>query len=61
MLNALLSFILYVSLLSLLLIGRFVIIGQMDKSSKAHSRIIWSCGWSHDDACFATASRDKRV
>lgn len=39
----------------------FTLIAQMDKTSKAHTRIIWSCSWSPDDRCFATASRDKRV
>ena len=39
----------------------FVLVGKMEKSSNAHSRIIWSCSWSHDDCCFATASRDKKV
>ena len=39
----------------------FTLIGKLDKASKAHSRIIWACTWSHDDCCFATASRDKRV
>ena len=36
-------------------------VAVMDKSIKAHSRIIWSCSWSHDDICFATSSRDKKV
>ena len=33
----------------------------MSKTSTAHARIIWCCSWTHDDVCFATASRDKRV
>ena len=32
-----------------------------DKSIRSHTRIIWACSWSHDDQCFATASRDKKV
>ena len=29
------------------------------KLKDAHSRIIWGISWSHDDALFATASREK--
>ncbi|XP_019857686.1 PREDICTED: probable elongator complex protein 2 [Amphimedon queenslandica] len=36
-------------------------VSVMDKNTKAHTRIIWSCSWSHDDVCFATASRDRKV
>ncbi|XP_069111891.1 elongator complex protein 2-like [Argopecten irradians] len=32
-----------------------------DKKSAVHSRIIWSCAWSHDDKYFVTAARDKKV
>lgn len=30
------------------------------KLKDAHSRIIWGVNWSHDDAFFATASREKQ-
>lgn len=26
-----------------------------------HTRIVWSCDWSHDERYFVTTSRDKRV
>ena len=39
----------------------FKLVAQIDKTSRTHARIIWSCSWSHDDVCFATASRDKKV
>lgn len=29
------------------------------KEKDAHSRIIWGCSWSHDDAFFTTVSREK--
>ena len=32
-----------------------------DKKSSVHSRVIWSCSWSHDDLYFVTVSRDKKV
>ncbi|XP_060597873.1 elongator complex protein 2-like [Ruditapes philippinarum] len=39
----------------------FSCIASVDKKTCLHSRIIWSCCWSHDDKYFATASRDKKV
>ena len=31
------------------------------QDGKAHSRIIWDAGWSHDDRYVISASRDKSV
>ncbi|XP_072041091.1 elongator complex protein 2-like [Amphiura filiformis] len=39
----------------------FQLIAKTDKKTSVHTRIIWSCCWSHDDKFFATASRDKKV
>ncbi|XP_076094139.1 elongator complex protein 2-like [Mytilus galloprovincialis] len=39
----------------------FTRISGTNKSNTAHTRIIWSCAWSHDDKYFLTASRDKKV
>ncbi|XP_053373737.1 elongator complex protein 2-like [Mercenaria mercenaria] len=39
----------------------FMRIANVDKKTCVHSRIIWSCCWSHDDKYFVTASRDKKV
>uniref|UniRef100_H2Y854 Elongator complex protein 2 n=1 Tax=Ciona savignyi TaxID=51511 RepID=H2Y854_CIOSA len=38
----------------------FSIHAKSDKKT-CHSRIIWSCSWSHDTNFFITASRDKKI
>lgn len=33
----------------------------LNSKNTYHTRIIWSCDWSHDDKYFVTTSRDKRA
>lgn len=40
---------------------QFELIRFINSKNVYHTRIIWSCDWSHDDKYFATTSRDKRV
>ncbi|XP_030381298.1 probable elongator complex protein 2 [Scaptodrosophila lebanonensis] len=39
----------------------YVLMASTDKSNGIHTRIIWSCDWSHDSKYFATSSRDGKV
>ncbi|KAI9576037.1 probable elongator complex protein 2 [Glossina fuscipes] len=39
----------------------FVLTASSDKSSGMHTRVIWSCDWSHDSQYFITASRDGKA
>lgn len=39
----------------------FELIRSINTKNPYHTRIIWSCDWSHDDKYFITTSRDKRV
>jgi len=32
-----------------------------DRATAVHSRIIWSCAWTHDDKYFVTVARDKKA
>lgn len=41
--------------------AQFEMIRSLATKNSYHTRIIWSCDWSHDDKYFATASRDKRL
>lgn len=42
-------------------ICNFKMIATTDKKNGIHSRIIWSCDWTHDSKYFATGSRDGKV
>ncbi len=39
----------------------YELIRSISTKNPYHTRIIWSCDWSHDDKYFITTSRDKRV
>lgn len=43
------------------IICNYELIGTTDKKNGIHSRIIWTCDWSHDSKTFATGSRDAKV
>lgn len=39
----------------------YQLVASTDKSNGVHTRIIWSCDWSHDGQFFVTSSRDGKV
>jgi elongator complex protein 2 len=39
----------------------FEVVASTDRQNGVHERIIWCCGWTHDDQFFATGSRDGKV
>lgn len=39
----------------------YKMIACTDKTNGIHSRIIWTCDWTHDSRIFATGSRDGKV
>ncbi|XP_061752984.1 elongator complex protein 2 isoform X2 [Nerophis ophidion] len=39
----------------------FLLQAQTHAHTAVHTRIIWSCDWTHDSRYFATSSRDKKV
>ena len=42
-------------------IGQFKLVRSIATKNPFHTRIVWSCDWSHDDKFFVTTSRDKRA
>lgn len=42
-------------------ISNYKLVATTDKKSGIHSRIIWSCDWTHDSKYFATSSRDGKA
>jgi elongator complex protein 2 len=42
-------------------VDSYELIRGLTPKNNHHTRIIWSCGWSHDDKYFLTTSRDKRI
>lgn len=41
--------------------GKFELVATTDKKTAIHTRIIWTCSWSHDSLYFATGSREGKV
>ena len=41
--------------------ANFEMVKFISSKNPYHTRIIWSCDWSHDDKYFVTTSRDKKV
>lgn len=42
-------------------LGSYVPVANTDNSNGVHTRIIWSCDWSHDGEYFVTSSREGKV
>lgn len=42
-------------------LSSYALVANTDKSNSVHTRIIWSCDWSHDGKYFATSSREGKV
>lgn len=40
---------------------KFELVASTDRNNGIHQRLIWTCGWSHDDDYFATGSRDGKI
>uniref|UniRef100_A0A1I8P377 Elongator complex protein 2 n=1 Tax=Stomoxys calcitrans TaxID=35570 RepID=A0A1I8P377_STOCA len=42
-------------------VAQFSLTASTDKTNGVHTRIIWSCDWSHDNSYFVTSSREGKV
>jgi len=40
---------------------QFKLVRFLHTKNNYHTRIVWSCDWSHDDMFFVTTSRDRRA
>ncbi|CAG9763489.1 unnamed protein product [Ceutorhynchus assimilis] len=41
--------------------NKFELVATTDKHTSVHTRIIWTCAWTHDSKYFATGSRDGKL
>lgn len=42
-------------------VAQYKLTATTDKTNGVHTRIIWSCDWSHDNKYFVTSSREGKV
>lgn len=51
----------FVKITKCLFILGYSLLIKTDKKSAVHTRIIWTCSWTHDGKYFGTGSRDGKV
>ena len=42
-------------------VGLYSLVASTDKTNGLHTRIIWTCSWTHDSLAFVTGSREGKV